>query len=407
LSTSRLRISLVVNRNSSYYPLSGFYFFFFATLGIFLPYWGLYLKSLSFNAKEIGELMAVLMATKVIAPNIWGWLADRTGARLRIIRLTTFFAALAFSLLLWVTTYRGILAILVLYSFFWNAALPQFEATTMSHLGHETHRYSIVRLWGSIGFILSVSLFAPYFDHFGIQMLPFVVLVLLVALWMDTWLVVDNGIKPAATDCLPMTGTLKQPVVIALLLTSLLVQASHGPYYAFFSIYLEDYGYTKDLIGLLWALGVVAEIVVFLFMPRWLPLFGARKLLLTAVLLTSIRWFLIATQPHHLTVLLFAQILHAASFGVFHASAIHLVHRLFPGQYQGRGQALYSSLSFGLGVALGSLMSGYVWSVLGATWAYHLGAMLAALGYLVAWWGINVEPAVLDKDQRGGRAGLS
>ena len=126
-----------------------------------------------------------------------------------------------------------------------------------------------------------------------------------------------------------------------------------------------------------------------------------------AVLLTVFRWLLIATQPHHLPVLLFAQILHAASFGVFHASAIHLIHRLFPGRLQGRGQALYSSLSFGLGVALGSLMSGHVWTMLGATWTYYLGATLAALGYLVAWWGINVEPAMLEKDQKGAWADLS
>jgi len=184
----------------------------------------------------------------------------------------------------------------------------------------------------------------------------------------------------------------------------LLAQASHGPYYTFFSIYLEDLGYTRTLIGVLWALGVVAEIIIFLLMHRLLPCYGARNLLLTALLITVIRWLLIAAQPQNLPILLIAQIMHAASFGILHASAIHMVHRLFPGRLQGRGQALYSSLSFGLGGAIGSLLSGYVWSNLGASWIYYMAAIMAGIGYLVAWWGISDSDSYgsLDEEEAWG-----
>ncbi len=381
-----------VIRNRFPYTLAGFYFFFFASLGAFLPYWGLYLKALSFKPEQIGELMAVIMVTKVVAPNIWGWIADHTGQGIRLIRLATFLAFLVFSMLIWFTNYWWIMGILVVFSFFWNAALPQFEATTMNRLGANVHHYSKIRLWGSIGFIVSVLLLAPLFERIGIEALPIVMFVLLLCIWIDTLGVSDGKVPRHGEFQQRLGGTLKQPLVIALLLTCVLAQASHGPYYAFFSIYLQEHGYTTDLIGIFWALGVVAEVIIFLFMHRWLPLFGARNLLLLAMLLTTVRWLLIASFVQHSLILFFAQVLHAASFGIFHASAIHLVHQLFPGKLQGRGQALYSSLSFGLGGAIGSLFSGYIWSDLGPAAAYYMAAVLAGVGFLIVWRGITHIP---------------
>ena len=134
--------------------LSSFYFFYFSTLGILVPYWGLYLKSLDFSPAQIGELLAILVGTKIVAPYIWGWIADHTGNRIRIVQIGSFLAALSFMLVFGVKDYWGMAAVMMLYSFFWNAILPQYEAGTMNHLGENHHRYSFIRSWGSIGFIM-------------------------------------------------------------------------------------------------------------------------------------------------------------------------------------------------------------------------------------------------------------
>ena len=368
-----------------YYRLSGFYFFYFASIGAFIPYWSIYLKELSFSPLQIGELMAILMATKIVAPNIWGWIADHTGRRVRIIRIATFVSVVAFSGLLFARGYGWLALLMATFSFFWHAALPQFEATTMAHLGEGTHRYSRIRLWGSIGFILSVSLLAFVFDHYGVRLLPAVMLVLLVGIWLNALFVPGERQPAAHTQHLSLLGTLSRPVVLALLLSCFFLQASHGPYYTFFSIYLEEHGYARSVVGQLWALGVIAEVGVFLLMHRWLPAYGAGQLLFLAIVITAVRWLLIATLVDSLPVLLLAQVMHAASYGLYHASAIHLIHRLFPGRLQGRGQALYSSISFGLGGAAGSLASGYVWEQVGDSWTYILGSLLAAIGAVFAW----------------------
>jgi PPP family 3-phenylpropionic acid transporter len=372
-----------------YWRLSGFYLFYFASLGALVPYWGLYLQSLGFSVTQIGQLIAILMATKIVAPNIWGWIADKTGHRMTIVRSASLLAALTFMGVFAGSAFWWLALVMIAFSFFWNAALPQFEATTMNHLGGQTHRYSGIRLWGSVGFIVAVAGLGPLLDAFGTGLLPQVIAVVFLLIWLSSLLVPESAAGHLPLDQERLRDVLRRPEVLSLLAVCFLVQASHGPYYAFFSIYLEDYGYSTGLIGQLWALGVLAEIGVFLMMPRLLPRFGARRLLLAAVVLTTLRWLLIAGFADVLPVIVLAQTLHAASFGLYHAVAIYLVHRLFTGAHQGRGQALYSSISFGAGGAAGSLVSGYLWTGMGAQSMYLLAAGVSLVAVVVVLTGMR------------------
>lgn len=372
-----------------YWRLSGFYFFYFATLGALIPYWGLYLKSLGFGPVQIGELVAIILATKIIAPNIWGWIADHTGKRMVIVRSACLLATLTFAGVFLGHGYAWLALVMSLFSFFWNAALPQFEATTLNHLGAETHRYASIRLWGSIGFIVAVTGLGAWFESAGMDLLPGVLVALFTGIWLVSLLVPERAAGHRPLDHEPLRKVLARPAVVSLLLVCFLIQASHGPYYTFYSLYLAEHGYSETLIGQLWAWGVVAEIGVFLRMHRWLPRLGARRLLLAATALTTLRWLLTAAFVEQLWIMAVAQTLHAASFGVYHAVAIHLVHRLFTGRHQGRGQALYSSLSFGAGGAVGSVAAGYLWDGVGAEWMYVAAALTAALAGWVAWRGVG------------------
>jgi len=384
-------MSIHAHEATPYWRLSGFYFFYFATLGTFIPYWTLYLQGLGFSAAAIGELVAIGMATRIVAPAIWGWIADHTGKRMAIVRLASLLAAVAFAGVFLGSGYWWLALVMALFNFFWNAALPQFEATTLNHLGPHTHRYSNIRLWGSIGFIVLVVGLGPVLERFGTGVLPSVLFALYIAIWLSSLTVPERAAGHLHLDHEPLLQVLRRPVVAALLVVCFLSQASHGPYYTFYSIYLEVHGYSRTLVGGLWAVGVVAEIGVFLMMQRLLPRYGARRLLLGSLALTVLRWTLIAGYPDNLVLALFAQTLHAASFGVFHAVAIHLIHKFFTGRHQGKGQALYSSLSFGIGGAVGSLYAGYVWSSIGPAWAYACAALVSAVGLGIAWRGIRVE----------------
>jgi PPP family 3-phenylpropionic acid transporter len=373
-----------------YWRLSAFYLFFFAALGGLLPYWGVYLRDLGYGPGEIGSLMAIIAATKIVAPNLWGWLADRRGERLPVVRTG---AGLAFVLFLGVFVVEGfwaLAAVMALFSFFWNAALPQFEANTFNWLGSARERYSRIRLWGSVGFILTSALLGPLLELLGSRALPVFLALLYLGLWgasLAARPAPDRGEATGGDG--PIRAVLRQPHVWSLLLVCFLMQASHGPYYAFFSIFLQDHGYGGAAIGGLWALGVVAEIGVFLAMQRLLPRFGALRLLLASLALTALRWLLIAAFVDQPAVLLAAQTLHAASFGLYHAVAIALVDRFFTGRHQGRGQAFYSSLSFGAGQAAGSFAAGLVYGAAGGAAAFAAAAAVATIALLVAATGLR------------------
>lgn len=373
-----------------YWRLSSFYLFYFASLGALLPYWALYLDTLGFAPAAIGELMAALMATKIVAPNVWGWIADHTGRHMPVVRLASAASMIAFAGVFLGDGYPWLMAVMLVFSFFWNAALPQLETTTLRHLGERTHRYSIVRLWGSVGFILTVAVVGEVMEARGPAIVPVAVLGLMAGIWLSSLWVPAAEAPDLTVEHPPIASILRRPQVLGLLAVCFLMQASHGPYYTFFTIYLGEHRYSSGVIGQLWALGVIAEVGIFLVMHRLVPRFGLRGLLLSSLVLTVLRWLLIGLFVDTSAVVVAAQLLHAASFGVYHATAIQLIYGFFRGRQQGRGQALYSSMSFGAGGAVGSLYSGYMWVSAGPAWTYGVAAVLAALAWLVAWRWIRV-----------------
>ncbi len=368
-----------------YWRLSGFYLFYFASLGALLPFWGLYLQARGFDAAEIGELMAVIMVTKLIAPNVWGWIGDHLGTRMPIVRLASLLSAVCFVGVFFAEGYWSLVLVMMLFSFFWNASLPQFEAVTMSYLGERAQDYSRIRLWGSIGFILTVSLLGFLLEKRGVGLVPQMVLVLYLGIFLNSLLVPEIKVGHPQGRQESILVVLRRPEVIALLSVAFLMQASHSTYYAFYSIFMEGIGYSRTAIGELWALGVIAEVVMFFFMHRLLPRWGARRVLIASLAIAVVRWLLVGLTPENLPLVLLAQLMHAATFGTFHAAAIHLIHRYFVGRHQGRGQALYSSLSFGAGGAVGSLLSGYLWEGIGAAATYGVSAAYALLAVIIAW----------------------
>ncbi|MNM86904.1 putative 3-phenylpropionic acid transporter [compost metagenome] len=365
-----------------YWRLSSFYLFYFALLGSTAPFLALYFDHLGFSAARIGELVAIPMLMRCVAPNIWGWLGDYTGRRLAIVRFGAVCTLLTFSLIFVSKTYAWLAMVMALHAFFWHAVLPQFEVITLAHLQGQTARYSQIRLWGSIGFILTVVGLGRLFDGLSLDVYPLALVIIMAGIVLAS-LWVPNAQPPGQNER-SQGGFLKQlssPGVAAFYVCVALMQLSHGPYYTFLTLHLEHLGYSRGVIGMLWALGVVAEVLMFLGMSWILARVSLRRVLMASFVLAALRWLLLGNFAEHLGVLLFAQVLHAATFGSFHAAAIAFVQRSFGARQQGQGQALYAALA-GTGGALGALYSGYSWNLLGAATTFSI-ASVAALAAAV------------------------
>lgn len=390
---SRQNKSKNVDAATPYWCLSSFYFFYFALLGVWLPYWALFLDDKGFDAKDIGTLSAVMYATRIVAPNIWAWLADHYKIRMKVIRFGSFFATVCFLGIFFRDDFYWLLLVVCSYSFFWNAILAQYEVVTLSHLKGRYQNYSRIRLWGSVGFIITVVAFGWVFEHLAIHYLPWFIALLLLFIYLSSLTVSDRSHyqQPVATDRL--RAILKRPIVLAFLVVVFLMQLSHGPYYTFFSLYLESYGVERQAIGLLWGLGVVAEVIVFIFMHRLLPRFGVRNIMLFSLLLTAVRWYLIAVGVESTPVLILVQCLHAVSFGSFHSVSIEFVRRHFTGTHQGAGQAICSACSFGLGGAMGAYGSGLIWDS-APEMSFILAAIVSLFAMLIVWYWITDDVTI-------------
>ena len=367
-----------------YWRLSGFYFFYFALLGGTAPFLALYFDHLGFSPARIGELIAIPMLMRCLAPNLWGWLGDHTGQRLLIVRFGALCTLVCFAGIFLGQSYAWLALIMATHAFFWHAVLPQFEVITLAHLREHAARYSQIRLWGSIGFIVAVVGLGLLFEWLSLDAYPAALLVIMAGIVASS-LWVPNAQPLLRANTLESEGFVRQlrrPGILAFYVCVGLMQLSNGPYYTFLTLHLEGVGYSRGAIGLFWALGVVAEILLFLVMARLLQRYSLRAVLLASFLITAVRWLLLGNLAQYLPLLLLAQCMHAATFGAFHAACIHFVQRSFADRQQGQAQALYVSLA-GIGGALGALYAGYSWKSLGPAWTFAIASLVALLAAFI------------------------
>jgi len=369
-----------------YWRIAGFYFFYYAFVGLFAPYWSLYLKSIHFDAIEIAILMSIQPVMRMVAPNLWGWLADHSGKRQMVVQVAATLSAACYLGVFATTSFWGMFLVLALMGFFWSASMPLVEATTFSYLGKHSARYGRLRSWGSVGFIVSVVGLGYAFDYIAIAWLLWAGLICELGILIFARQMPDTEVIAHHSDHQPVGRILMQPQVLALFSACFLMSVAHGPYYTFFSIYLVEHGYAKSAVGGLWALGVICEIGVFFLMPWLVSRFGFARILLFSFSAAVMRFFFIGWAVDFLLLLLVAQVLHAATFGAYHAASLGLVHEFFQGRHQSKGQAFFGSFTYGAGNMLGGLASGPIWQHYGASVLYSCSAVAALIGLLLILW---------------------
>ncbi|MGL4612635.1 MAG: MFS transporter [Shewanella sp.] len=352
------------------------YFFFFSILGTMIPYLGVFFENRGFNPQEIGFLLAILMATRIVAPNVWAKVADRTGMRAELVKMGAGAAMLAYLSFFYHGGFVYMALSLALYTFFWNAILAQLEVITLETLGENASRYGQIRSFGSIGYICLVVGAGFAIGQWGTEVLPYIGLVLFTGMLVCALpLPANRAVRPQGQERQPLKWT--KPI-IWFMISAMLLQMSAGPFYGFFVLYLKQAGYTEAAAGIFVALGAMAEIVMFMFAPRLLGRYGVNTLLVVSIAMTAVRWLLVAFGVESMLLLGLSQVLHAFTFGLTHAASIQFVHRHFDASHRSQGQALYASLSFGGGGALGTWICGYIWGDgSGAVWSWVFAAACA------------------------------
>lgn len=368
---------------------------YFAAMGVFAPYAPLWFQSLGMSTLAIGAISSLQSWTRVFTPYAWGWLGDHSGRRVELLRIAAAGALLSALALLGVRAAVPVAVVTVLLFLANGGVVPLYEAT-LAHLlatgterggGIDPGRYGRVRVWGSIGFIVSVIVCGALLQWLTIAAFPWFVALLngtlLFAAWRlppqrDEWH--DDVVAPP-----PVLKRLRQPAVAWFFTSVFFTVLAHTAMYAFLSLYLVELGYSKAVVGALWAVATGAEIVFFWQQGRWFRRFASERWLQVAAGTTALRFAAVAALAAWPLVLVLAQLAHALTFAAHHAACIDLVQRHFPGRLRGRGQALYTILGYGISGVVGGLGGGWLIERAGYAAAFWAATVAALVGLLAGW----------------------
>ena len=358
---------------------------YFAHIGFFNPYLPLWLKDLGLGVGSIGLLVAVQSLTRVLAPYGWGWLSDHTGERVRLLRVCAA-AATLFALGLFVPAPSMPWLVVVLLGMFihTSAMMPMSEAALAQWVSaagdFDARRYGRIRLWGSLGFLVTVFVSGAWFEAHGMADFPLwtvaSLLLLNGAVW---WLPRQREAVSAHTSAASVRAVLAQPAVRWFFASVFFHVLAHIGVYVFFSLYLDALGYSKTLIGVLWAVSVAVEIAWFFTQGRWLPRLRPMQWLMLCALAMALRMALTAWWAHAGWALVLAQALHALTFATHHTVCTAWLSQHFPGRLRGRGQALYASVGYGIPGVLGALVGAAISETWGLSTVYALCVAMALL----------------------------
>ncbi|WP_428239755.1 MFS transporter [Gynuella sp.] len=349
-----------------YIRLSVLYFAYYAIFGVLIPYLGRYLNHYGYNFQQIGIAMACLTGINMLAPFVLARISDVLGVRLPLARA----AALLMILAAWlfepqIGFGRVILSVLLIGSGL-SMVLPQLEAVTLDYLGENKHRYGFIRSWGAVGFTSIVWTVGPIMDEYGIQWYRYLLMATVVALFAFMFLLKDPEYHSYGETGVDIKGNglehFKEMFVVVLFVVYLINQTALAPYNSFADLYWQSWGHSSSSIGVLLAVAPIAETALTFLIPIVLFRFGYFKILCLALLLSVIRWFVMASVPGNFAAMAAVQLIHAFSFGAMHVTAMFLIGQVFYRHQRGMGQSLYVCLVSGLGLVLGNVYGGHFWN---------------------------------------------
>ena len=354
------------------------YFLYFGVMGIFLPYFNLYCYHLDFSGLQIGTLSAIRSVALILFPLIWGALADRFQIRRPIYILCNFISTAIWVFFFYTTDFLAMLVITVFHGMFYAPIISFLEAFTMDILGTEKKSYGRIRGWGSMAFIMTVIVLGRIIDLYSIEIILILIFAGSLTQALISAKIPDIRIKKQAPFTLKAKVLLKRRVTV-FLFCAFLMLVSHGTYYGFFSIHLENLGYDNTFIGIAWALASIAEILVMIKSDSIFRRFSLENVLVFSFMVAAVRWFALffATSP---AVILFLQIFHAVTYGTFHVASILYIDSLTPDETKTLGQAVNNAVTYGLGLMVGFFINGYLFEIMGLFALFMISSLIALAG---------------------------
>lgn len=355
-----------------------FYAALFTVIGVNMPFWPIWLSSRGLGPMEIGVVVSLGLAMKVLANPLVGHLADRSGRRRSLMIVLALGAALAYGSFWFAHSFLVLAIISMCYFALWSPLIPLGENVTMLLVRERGLDYGRIRLWGSIGFIVaSVGAGLVLSDRDPDQVPDLIYLMVTGAIIITslTCLALPRSAPPRAEGRRwTALHVLADRTFVVFLFCSGLILASHSAYFAFATLHWKALGHSELMIGLLWGVGVLAEIMLFVFSKRAVARIGALGLLLSGAVAGGVRWSLMPLDLP-IAALFPLQLLHGVTFGAAHLGAMYFISERIEQKFSATAQSLYSSAVMGIALSATTLLSGYLFETYGAAVFFAMAAM--------------------------------
>ncbi|MBU5595615.1 MFS transporter [Amphibacillus sp. MSJ-3] len=342
----------------------------------FLP---LLLTYRGLSGQEIGWVLAVGPAISIFAQPFWGFISDKYQTVRKVLLATSVGLVLSSLIFFQMKTLVFILGFAILFYFFQSAISPLADSLTQRRTEQLGGSFGSVRMWGSIGFATCSLLVGQLMNWIGIQylILPYLFMTSIVVL--VSFHIVDIQIDKKQVRLSDLFKLIKDPALFFYLAALLLVSITHRTNDNFLGLYISELGGQDNLIGIAWFVGVVSEALVFALAGKWFKKYHPLVILTGAGLIYALRWFLYGYAVHPIFVVFF-QVLHGFSFGIFYLTAFQYVTRLIPEQLQATGHLLFATVFFGISGIIGSLGGGFILEYYGGHTLYLTMGVMALLG---------------------------
>ena len=384
-------------------PLALFWFIYMGALGIFFPYYSLYLReNAGLTGTQVGVVLSMVPLAGMFAQPFWGQVADRTGARGRVVVLLAFGASLGYLALASADRFLAILGATVALACFSTAIIPLTVSVTLGVLhGSGPYAFGLIRVWGTLGYLLLVLSFPWLLRHYqtakgleaasggavepGLEIMFLITAGIVFGAALVGLFLPREGVVGLRASRGEWRALLKNSVVIRFLffvLVAYVLQA--GPMWLF-PVYVRARGGDLYTIRQMWILMLLVEIPLLISSGAGLKRLGARGLLVLGVLAGAVRWT-VSGLSHDPYLVYPVQMLHGVMVtGLLLGGPLYL-DAVVPGRLRSTAQSLLSMIGIGIGGIASNTGAGWLLEHMGADAPYIVSGIGSFVLGLLVWW---------------------